>query len=104
MFAGRVRDFAPSTHLRPVRVKSVQVMTHTPVARFFGGVHARGGGHVVMRAHDMCGHLRTVTQSSCLLIVVARVGLVSGVDFDSVDASYFNRVAGGRFKQELLQI
>ncbi len=22
MFAGRVRDFAPSTHLRPVRVKS----------------------------------------------------------------------------------
>ncbi len=57
-----------------------------------------------MRAHDMCGHVRAVTQLSCLPIVVARVGLVSGVDFDSVDGSYFNRVAGGRFNQELLQI
>ena len=57
-----------------------------------------------MRAHDMCGHVRAVTQLSCLPIVVARVGLVSGVDFDSVDASYFNRVAGGRFNQEFLQI
>jgi hypothetical protein len=43
-----------------------------------------------MRAHDMCGHVRAVAQLSCLPIVVARVGLVSGVDFDSVDSKSFH--------------
>ena len=39
-----------------------------------------------MRAHDMCGHVRAVAHLSCLSIVVARVGLVSGVDqFDNRD-------------------